>query len=136
MASSEPTTPSAPLPIHPSSENWTTSRNRPRKTNRRPPMSLEMKLESTIRQLELINFNLRDLLRTLATQRTDPRFSKYWAQFKKFAYQEILEEVEEQSGIGSVDWEHIIEKGGRRRVEHDLRKELLALSRDHQCMGF
>ena len=93
-------------------------------------MTNDMKLQASIEQLEAFHINLRNLLRIMASRCQDPKYSKYWGQFKEFAYQDMPSGDPSLPKMESEDWDKILTHGGYGRVQHVLRKEMLCLSRD------
>ena len=95
-----------------------------------------MKLQVVVDQLDNLSITMKDLLRTLARNCAEPRYRRYWNSFKRFAYIDMVQGDEDLPKLNSEEWDRLLQSGGYGRVQHVLRKELLALSRNRVCGKF
>jgi hypothetical protein len=128
---------SQPTPFDPPLDLRSTSRKRPRKTNRKPPRSESEKLQATIKALEeTAGLNLLDVLRGIAHRKSEDGYTRHWRLFRKFAYNEMPQGISSLPGIEVDDWDTLLAAGGYKRVQQKLRKELITLTNDTRCGRF
>ena len=106
------------------------NRKRPRKSDRKPPTTQESKLQSVVDMMEEKNLDMQHLLRALAKHRSEKRYHRYWLQFRRFAYQEMLDEKENNPlpRLDGQDWDNMLKAGGNARYQRQFRKELAKLA--------
>ncbi len=85
MSSLQPLPPLTPLELDQTPNSDTKARKRPRKSDRKSPRTNEVKLQATVQFMEDVGLNLLDFLRTLAQDRSEQLYGKYWKQFRSFA---------------------------------------------------
>lgn len=108
-------------------------RKRARKSNRAAPMSKKDKVLSVVQLLEQKNLDIRELLQGIGKHHTDTKLRKYWLQFRKFAYADMLDETSDLPHLDSNDWDKMLKSGGYEKVHHELRKELVKLAKDRRA---
>ena len=105
---------------------------RSRKSNRKLPTTLDSKMEAIFDALDRERLDLREFLGAVAAKRSsNDRSRKYWLQFRRFAYQDMMR-VENKDGslpsFDSSDWDMILKAGASARMSHTFRKELSKLA--------
>ena len=137
MASSQTLEPSTLYQAGSSVPRTSNPRKRARKTDRKAPLSHTQKLQAAVEHIESLNkFDLRDLLRALASERSNPRFGKYWVQFKRFAYTKLPSGEGSLPALEKPDWDNVFKYGGTARFTKILRAELSRLGKDPRCGKF
>ena len=64
------------------------------------------------------------------------QYRRFWLQFKRFAYRDVLRKDDKDSDLNSKDWNNILDSGGYQHLIHVMRQELKKLGKSPSVGSF